>query len=184
MNPLLKIFRFQFGIILFNIFVLISGNVFAQDVVSAYQRDSLISAAREYMHAARFCALITIDSNGSPDVRTMDPFEPDENMIIWLGTNRNSRKVREIRNNPKVNLFYTQNKGFSYVSIKGIAKLVDDKAKKSVLWKDEWKNFYDQQRENYILIKVTPERLELINYKKGITGDKRTWKTPTVEFNY
>jgi general stress protein 26 len=96
----------------------------------------------------------------------MDPFEPDENMVIWLGTNRNSRKVREIRNDPKVNLYYTQNKGFGYVSITGIAELVDDKAKKSVLWKDEWKNFYDQQRENYILMKVIPERLELINYKK------------------
>ena len=136
------------------------------------------------MHAARFCALITIDSTGSPDVRTMDPFEPDENMVIWLGTNRNSRKVREIRNNPKVNLFYTKNKGFGYVSIKGIAKLVDDKAKKSVLWKEEWKNFYDQHKENYILIKVIPEKLELLNYKKGIKGDKRTWKTPAVEFNY
>ncbi|MEJ2617898.1 MAG: pyridoxamine 5'-phosphate oxidase family protein, partial [Ignavibacteriaceae bacterium] len=143
MNPVLKIFRFQFEIILFSIFVLITGYVSAQDAGSAYQRDSLISAAREYMRAARFCSLVTIDSTGNPHVRTMDPFEPDENMVIWLGTNRNSRKVREILNNPKVNLFYTQNKGFGYVSITGIAKLVDDKAKKSVLWKDEWKNFYD-----------------------------------------
>jgi general stress protein 26 len=184
MNPVLKIFRFQFEIILFSIFVLITGYVSAQDADSAYQRDSLISAAREYMRAARFCSLVTIDSTGNPHVRTMDPFEPDENMVIWLGTNRNSRKVREILNNPKVNLFYTQNKGFGYVSITGIAKLVDDKAKKSVLWKDEWKNFYDQQKENYILIKVIPERLELLNYKKGITGNKRSWKTPAVDFNY
>jgi hypothetical protein len=63
MNPILKIFRFQFEIILFGIFVLIAGYVSAQDVGSASQRDSLISAAREYMHAARFCALITIDSS-------------------------------------------------------------------------------------------------------------------------
>lgn len=184
MTLLLKIFRFQFEIILLNIFVLITGYIPAQDVGSVYQRDSLISAAREYILSARFCALVTIDSTGSPHVRTMDPFEPDENMVIWLGTNRNSRKVREIRNNPMVNLFYTQNKGFGYVSITGIAKLVDDKAKKSVLWKDVWENFYDQQRENYILIKVIPKKLELLNYKKGITGNKRTWKVPAVDFNY
>jgi general stress protein 26 len=184
MNPVLKIFRFLFEIILFSIFVLISGNVSAQNAGSAYQRDSLISAAKKYMHAVRFCTLITIDSTGSPHARTMDPFKPDKNMIIWLGTNRNSRKVREIINNPKVNLFYTQNKGFGYVSITGIAKLVDDTAKKSVLWKDEWKNFYDQHKENYILIKVIPKRLELLNYKKGITGHKSTWKVPAVDFNY
>lgn len=184
MNSILKIFRFQYVIFFFVIFVLIAGNALAQDSESAYQRDSLILAAREYIQSARFCALVTIDSTGSPHARTMDPFEPDENMIIWLGTNIYSRKVQEIRNNPKVNLFYTQNKGFGYVSITGIAKLVDDKAKESVLWKNEWKNFYDKQKENYILIQVVPQRLELLNYKKGITGNKRTWKTPVVDFDF
>ena len=82
------------------------------------------------MHSARFCALITIDESGSSHARTMDPFDPDENMIVWLGTNRNSRKVREIKNNPNVTLFYTQNKGVGYVSIIGNATIVDDKEKK------------------------------------------------------
>ncbi len=179
-----KFYNFPLLILMLVVEILYVGNVSAQVSPQTYQRDTLISVAREYIHVTRFCALITIDSTGSPHVRTMDPFEPDENMNIWLGTNRYSRKVQEIRTNPKVNLFYTQNKGVGYVSIIGNAELVDDKAKESVLWKDEWKNFYDNQKENYILIKVVPKRLEVLNYKKGITGDKRTWKTPTVDFNF
>ena len=163
--------------------ILLPGRVSAQDLSPTVERDTLLSAAREYMHSARFCALITIDESGSSHARTMDPFDPDENMIVWLGTNRNSRKVREIKNNPNVTLFYTQNKGVGYVSIIGNATIVDDKEKKSELWKNEWKNFYDKGKENYVLIKVVPARLELLNFNLGISGDKYTWKTPAVEFD-
>ena len=57
-------------------------------------RNELISAAREIMLAARYCALITLDETGRPNARTMDPFEPEHHMVVWLGTNSRSRKVR------------------------------------------------------------------------------------------
>src|SRR5258706_15685338 len=60
-------------------------------------RQTLISTAQEIMKAARYCALITLDSNGRVHARTMDPSPPEENMVVWLATNPKSRKVAEIR---------------------------------------------------------------------------------------
>ena len=150
---------------------------------SAAENDTLLSAARHYIKNVRFCALVTNDSTGFPHVRTMDPFLPDNNWIIWFGTNPRSRKVNEIRNNPKVALYYTGNKGEGYVSITGYASLVNNQSIKDSLWKDEWSRFYKDRKEDYLLIKVIPKRLEMIDYKHGIFGNMETWETPSAVFN-
>ncbi len=158
-------------------------NVYAQDIKApASERDTLLHIARQYIHDVRFCSLITIDSSGYAHARTMDPFQPDENWIIWFGTNPNSRKVNEIRKNSRVTLYYTGNKGVGYVSIIGTASLVNDQSKKDSLWKNEWSTFYQDRNENYLLIKVVPKKLEILNSKHGIFGNKETLRTPFVIF--
>ncbi len=54
----------------------------------------ILNAAKDVMNKARYCALITSDGSGYPHVRIMDPFSPDEGLIVWFGTNRHSRKVQ------------------------------------------------------------------------------------------
>jgi general stress protein 26 len=179
-----NICRALFSVFLFISIICLTQELYAQnDQSSSFNRDTLISVAREYISTVPYCALVTIDSDGIPNVRTMDPFPPDEDMVIWLGTNRYSRKVQEIKNNPKVALYYSNNNGAGYVSITGIASLVDDPEKKAALWKDAWKNFYSNKEEQYLLIKIIPEKLELVDYSRGIYNDKETWQTPFVEFN-
>lgn len=178
-----KVKFYSVYILLIYSIILIAGKLNAQEInQSKTERDTLLTAARNYMNSLRFCALITTDSIGSPHVRTMDPFKPDDSMIVWLGTNKYSRKVKEIHNNPKVALYYTGNKGIGYVSITGHASIVNDSVMEAVYWKNEWKNFYSANRENYVLIKVIPIRLEILNYKSGIVGDKKTWDPPFVKF--
>lgn len=145
-------------------------------------RDSLIAAAREIITTARYCALITIDSTGRPQARAMDPFPPEDDMTIWLGTNSSSRKVKEIRNNSRITLYYADCEGSGYVSIAGIARLVDDEKERTRRWKKEWESFFMGRKDIYALIEVTPVKLEILSYKHGITGDANTWKTPSVSF--
>ena len=110
-------------------------------------RQSLIETAREIMKTARYCALITLDSNDRPHARTMDPFVPEENMVVWLGTNARSRKVAEIRRNQRVTLYYFVPAEQAYVTISGRARIVRDASEKVKHWKDEWKDFYPGSRE-------------------------------------
>ena len=146
------------------------------------ERGKLIAAAREIMAEARYCALITVDANGQVQARTMDPFAPDQNMVVWLATNPRSRKVSEIGKNPRVVLYYFDLPTQSYVTISGTARLVDDPREKARHWKDEWKDFYPDREKGYLLIAVTPEKLEVVSVKKNITGDAIYWNPPSVDF--
>ncbi len=135
------------------------------------------------MGAAGTCALITLDEKDLPMVRVMDPFLPDSDFTVWLGTNPKSRKVNQIKNNPNVTLYYLDSDGSGYVVIHGIAQLVDEPKEKEKRWKVEWEAFYPNRTEDYLLIKVSPEWMEVISYSRGIVGDPTTWQPPVVRFD-
>ncbi|MGW8317128.1 MAG: pyridoxamine 5'-phosphate oxidase family protein [Bacteroidales bacterium] len=172
------------GLIVFSVVLLLSPlRIGAQDAdLTNYERDTLITYAKEIMKANRYCALITLDESGYPQVRTMDPFLPEDDMVVWLGTNINSRKVHEIRNDSRVSLYYEAPDGGGYAVIQGNAYMIDDPEKKEKYWKEEWKAFYPDKHSTFTLIKVIPKKLEIIYYKGGISGSSTTWEVPYVEF--
>ena len=140
----------------------------------------LIAIGKEIMLSARYCALITIDAEGQPRARTMDPLPPNREMVVWLGTNPNSRKVWQIKENPGVTLYYAAPDATGYVSLGGTAYLVDDPAEKAIRWKAEWEPFYANRAKDLLLIKVVPQWLEVISYSHGISGDSISWQPPRV----
>lgn len=143
----------------------------------------LLKAAREIIESAGKVALITQDEHGTPQVRTMDPFSPEADFTVWLATHPNTRKVEQIKSNPNVTLYYPDKNDKGYVTIHGKAELVNDQKEKDKRWKNEWKNFYTNRTDGYLLIKITPDYLELINYNRGISGDPKTWQPAVVRFN-
>ena len=100
------------------------------------------SIFNEIMRMVRYCALITVYSNGQPHARAMDAFAPDDSMIVWLATNPKSRKVGEITNNQHVSLYYAKTDGSGYVTLNGKAQIVDNPGEKESRWKDEWQAYY------------------------------------------
>ena len=147
------------------------------------QDQKLIDAAREIMIAAGTCALITVDEEGRSRVRAMDPFPPEKDLTVWFGTNPKSRKVSQLRNDPRVTLYYLDSDASGYVMIHGTAELVDDEKEKEKRWKTEWGAFYPNQTEGYLLIKVSPEWMEVISETRGVLGDPATWEPPLVFFD-
>ncbi len=169
---------------IFLILIVLPFRSFSQNIVQKDSSDKkLINAAREIMAAAGTCALITLDENDSPMVRTMDPFLPESDFTVWFGTNSKSRKVNQIRKNPKVTLYYLDKDASGYVVIHGTAQLVDDQKEKEKRWKDEWETFYPNKTEGYLLIKVSPKWMEVLSYTRGIFSDPATWQPPVVVFD-
>ena len=105
----------------------------------------------------------------------------ENDFIIWFGTNVKSRKVSEIHNNPKVTVYYESTNSSGYLTVCGIAQIIEDSKEKSRLWKKEWENFFTD-KDNFVLIKVIPYKLEIISYKHGINGDKETWRAVNYKF--
>jgi len=146
-------------------------------------RSELIAAAREIIASQQFCALITQDEEGRAQARTVNPFSPEEDMAVWIATSTLTRKAQHIRHDSHVTLYYADHaKATGYVSITGKALLVDDRdemiKRKRGYWDSAFPGF-----KNLVLIKVIPERLEVLNYSRGANGDPVTWGAPSVEFS-
>lgn len=164
--------------------LLIPSSILGQDTgLKDLSDDRLIGVAREIMVSAGTCALITLDQEGRSRVRTMDPFPPDSSMTVWFGTNVKSRKVDQIKKDSRVTLYYSDTDNTGYVMIHGTAELVDPKNEEEERWKVEWEAFYPNKSEEYYLIKVSPEWIEVISESRSILGDSVTWKPPVVFFN-
>lgn len=141
-------------------------------------RAAIVKAAADVMQRARYCALVTIGADGQPQARVVDAFAPEDDLTVWIATKPVTRKVEQIRADPRVTLFYFDPGGPDYVTLLGTAELVTDPAAKKAHWKKEWAGFYkDENRgDDYLLIKVRPRRLEIVSARHGIAGDPATWR--------
>ena len=147
---------------------------------SSVKRDTILVAAREIIKETTYCALVTIDSTGQPQVRTMNPFPANDELITWFATSRTSRKVREIKNNPKVCVYYADHMSAKgYVNITGTAEVIDDKELLIKMKRDYWENIPNWQNI-FVLIKIVPKTIEVINYKHGLNNDPNTFRAPSI----
>ena len=145
-------------------------------------KKDLKSIAKEIMIDAKNCALITVDSLGVAHARAMDPFLPEDNFTVWMGTKPKSLKVSQLQQNKQVTLYYFDQENSSYVTLQGVASIVNTPKEKEKYWKNEWKDFYKNRSTDYILIKFTPKTANVISEKHGVFGDSITWETPIIKF--
>ncbi len=150
---------------------------------AAPDRAQVVKVARGIMESARYCVLVTVGPDGHPQARIMDPFLPEGDMTVWLATNPLTRKVGEIKKNPRVTLVYFDASKVAYVTLLGTAGLVSDAAEKAKRWKEQWSKLYkDRNRgDDYLLIRVKPERLEISATAQGMINDPKTWKPVILE---
>jgi general stress protein 26 len=148
------------------------------------ERAAVLKAARARMAAARYCAFLTLGADGRIQAREVDPFPPEDDLTVWVGTKRATRKVGEAQRDPRVTLYYADPAGQGYVTLQGLAQLLDDPASKARWWKDEWKAFYEGGRDSpdYVLLRVRPLRLEIVSYPDQLVGDPKTWRPVTLDF--
>jgi general stress protein 26 len=145
-------------------------------------REAVFAAARDIMSKAGYATLITVDATNAPQARVVDPFPVEDNWIVWVATTSASRKVVEIRREPRVALSYFDSREQGYVTLTGMAAIVRDPAEKAKRWKEAWSAFYkDKNRgDDYTLIRVTGTRLEVSSPSRGMNNDPITWKPVTV----
>ncbi len=118
---------------------------------------------------------------------------------LWFFTSIDSPKVEEIRANPEVLLAYSEPKDQHYISIRGHAELVQDRAKIDQYWNEKVRAWFPDGKDDprVALVQVTVESAEywdapasswvyLYGYAKAaITGEplKDVAENETVRFN-
>ena len=147
-------------------------------------RVELLTAALDIMAKARFANFTTIGRDDHPQTRIVDPFIPENDFTIWIGTNALTRKVSEVKADSRVSLLYFNAAAGEYVTVIGTATFIDDAGEKARHWKSEWAEFYKGGSSDvgYVLIRVRPVRLEIVSPGRGIMNDPATWRPVTVDF--
>ena len=136
----------------------------------------LDSVARRIIGAATYATFITVDNAAQPQARTVQPLAPNARWEIWFATNPRTRKVQEIRRNPRVAVHYFDPVTQSYVAISGRARLVRDRATMDAHWDAAWNTFYPDRDSSVVLVAVTPLRVEVVSPSAGVNSDPRTWR--------
>ena len=165
--------------------VLVTATAYLQPVaVAAPTRNQVLSAAREVMQKARYCSLVTIGADGHPQARIVDPLGPDDAFTVWVATNPLTRKVAEVKRDPRVTLICFETGSESYVTVLAQASIVTDPDEKARRWKNEWTPFYSRGAagDDVTLIRLAPRRLEIVSVARGMAGDPKTWRPLAVEF--
>ena len=165
------------------VLVSVSGFLYSESYGQpAVNRDTIILAAHEIINETSYCGLATIDSTGQPHIRTMNPFPVKDDLVIWFATSRASRKVIEINYNPKVCVYFANHlNAKGYVSINGSASVIDNRELLLQMKRDYWNGIPGWQ-DKFVLIKIIPESIEVINYKHGLNNDPESFQAPTISF--
>jgi general stress protein 26 len=157
----------------------LSGAALAQVAPAPPQPDraAILKAATQVMQQARYCALITLGEDGHPQARAIDAFPPEDGLVVWIATNAQTRKVAQIKRDPRVTLYYFAPADPGYVTLFGKAEVIDSPVEKAKRWKEEWSSFYPDKNKgsDYLLLRVTPFRLEVVSHSHGILNDPKTW---------
>jgi general stress protein 26 len=150
----------------------------------AADREAVLKAAREIVRKARYATFVTVGEDGQPQARIVDALGPDDDFVVWVGTNPASRKVAEIAKNPRVTLNFFEPSLPAFVTLIGSASVVTDAAVKAKHWKDAWSPFFKSEHRgaDFALVKFVPRRLEIVSEAHGFTNAPGTWRPVSVEF--
>ena len=147
---------------------------------------TILAAARAIIAEDPVAALITLDGNGVPRVRSVGVSDPEDDLSMWISTRRTSRKLDQLRANPKATLYFnfddvTGNFANAfYASFMGVASVHTDPAAMGRAVPDEetrrvyWPNFPD----DFAAIRFKPHWLEVTG--RGIRGDELNWQPQAV----
>jgi general stress protein 26 len=147
-------------------------------------RSQILAGGRDIIQKAGYCSFITAGEDGHPQARIVDPLGPDESFTFYLATNPLTRKVDQIRRDPRVTLLCFDAVTSSYATVLARAAIVTDAGEKARHWKAAWTPFYSAgaKGDDVVLIRLTPSRVEVVSVSRGLDPDPKTWLPLAVTF--
>jgi len=127
----------------------------------------------ELMSIAEAAFLTTVDREGFPQTRAMVNLRQSDqypgltglfdghrdDFLVYLGSNRSSNKVQQVRENPKASVYYCVPSEWRGLMLGGKIEIVTDQALKEAIWQDGWERYYPGgvTDPEYTILKLQPE---------------------------
>jgi general stress protein 26 len=121
---------------------------------------------KDYSHV-----FLASQENHQPRVRPVTLVNFDQR--VWVLTDTRSAKVKQIRENPKIEfcLFFEEGEHHGYIRAAGLAKIIEDKETKDEVarhcdfFTEHWESLDDP---NYTLLELELEEIEYLRSKERI----------------
>jgi general stress protein 26 len=125
-------------------------------------RSEAVKDLGDLLGQARTCMLTTMTGDGKHVSRPMAVQETDFDGDLWFFTYDDSEKVGQIRENPSVNVAFSDDKHSTWTSVAGRATLVRDRAKAEELYSPVLKVWFPDGLETpgLALLKVEADSAE------------------------
>ncbi len=116
----------------------------------------------DLIHGIKFAMLTTIDEEGDLHSRPMATQQTDFDGDLWFFTGRDTAKIDEVNQRNKVNVSYADPEDNRYVSVSGLAYLVNDRSKAKELWNPAYKAWFPGGLDdpNLCLLRVEVDKAE------------------------
>jgi general stress protein 26 len=116
--------------------------------------------------------MTTLTPDGKLHGRPMATQQVEFDGDLWFYTYKDSSKVKEIRQNPQVQLGYNKDEKQTWVDVTGKAEIIEDDAKKKELWYEELRRYFPDgpEDDSVVLIKVKTDEAEIWSSSDG-TGE-------------
>ncbi|MEW5854034.1 MAG: pyridoxamine 5'-phosphate oxidase family protein [Myxococcota bacterium] len=133
---------------------------------------AVLAAARSTMQRKPYCLLVTTSPEGA-HARVLQPFPPDEELRVWLGTSPRSRKVAELRADPRATLVYEDDRRGACVALSGDVEVVEDVGARRAHFMRSWWAFFPEgpEGDDFVLLRFEPRRLEVWDASRRITPE-------------
>jgi general stress protein 26 len=130
----------------------------------------VLSAARSTMRRKQYCLLVTRSAHGS-DARVLQPFPPEDDFTVWLGTSVGSRKVAQLRHNDAATLVYQDDAKTACVVLVGRMRIVEEVEERQRRFMSTWWAFFPEgpAGSDFILLRFEPERIEVWDGARRVT---------------
>lgn len=132
--------------------------------------EKALNVAKRLAQKATYALLITNDDGKPPTTRTIQPIVDYDTFEIWMGTNPDLRKVKEIKKNNQVTLAFLNEKEHANLILYGSCEIVKESSINKKFWMDRWILFFPRGPlgKKYVNLHFIPDRMELMSFKDKI----------------
>jgi general stress protein 26 len=128
-----------------------------------------LRAALRVMRSKTYALLVTEGDEG-PDARVIQPFRPDSDFRVHLGTAAGSRKVRQLAATGRAVLVYERDRDGACVVAHCTARLLDDRASRHRYFMPLWRAFWPEgPDDDFVVVRCVPQVIEVWDARRAVT---------------
>jgi general stress protein 26 len=105
-------------------------------------REKAIEEGLALVERSPFAMLATNGDDGHPNVRAMIKMENEGLETVWFSTNTSSRKVAQLRENPRACVYFVDFSKWMGLMLVGTIEVLQDPESRRRLWREGYEKYY------------------------------------------